>query len=619
MYLVILGGTLAFLQHRSLVELEQTKTRMVANYAGRFNGFLREAAAVADTSALAFGRPEQISIEDIFRQLRESVRERRFIFGACAAFEPGTLRPKEELFAPYVHRNGDAFEEMVITRDVYDWYADPKWTWFQVPKAQGKPVWSDPYFDEGAGNVLMITYSAPFYSDGVFRGVATVDIDLSRLHETIGADVTDGESFVILETDGRFVYDENPEHILNRNIREIAHELDDKRLNTLVSRLLNGKPGVTTVNGWDQAGEKQWLFHAPIPSTAWTFVARTPERTALSGVHQRLVIAAVSLGGTLAFIVGCIAFMASRITRPLSTLTEKVTEIAAGNLDARVEGIKSRDELGQLAGSFNFMAARLREHVERLADEEANRRKIEHDLSIARKIQQGLLPAESPHLPGYELAGWSQPADETGGDYYDWQTLPNNVTAISLADVTGHGIGPALVTAVCRAYARASFPTELDAGKAMDRINQLLCEDLNSERFVTFVVALIDPSTHRLRLLSAGHGPLFYYEAASRKTHQFNAHDVPMGLSPEIVHGPPSEFLMAAGDMLALITDGFTEWANAAGEQYGAERLAEIIDKYHGLPASELIQRLVADVLRFANGTKQLDDLTAVILKRAAT
>jgi len=254
------------------------------------------------------------------------------------------------------------------------------------------------------------------------------------------------------------VFDKNPRYILNRNVRNIAHDLDENQLNKFVARLLEGKPGVTTVAGWDQAGEKQWLFHAPIPSTAWTFVARTPDRIARASTRQRLLIAAVSLGGTLALIVGCIAFMAGRITRPLTALTKKVGEIASGNLDARVDGIKTGDELGQLAESFNIMAARLREHVERLADEEANRRKIEHDLSIARKIQQGLLPAESPHLPGYELAGWSQPADETGGDYYDWQTLPNNETAISLADVTGHGVGPALVTAVCRAYARASFP-----------------------------------------------------------------------------------------------------------------------------------------------------------------
>lgn len=615
-YLLILGGTLVYLQRVSLDELKQNMTKLVSNHAGRFDGFLREAAAVADTSAHLFRQHQHLSSDEFFAMLRQNIDDRPFIFGACVAFEPGTYRPAGELYAPYVYRDGTDFNEMVISRDVYDWYSDPQWTWFQAPKAQGKPVWSEPYFDKGAGNVLMTTYSTPFQNEKGFQGVATIDIDLTHLHETIGTGVMEGQEFVIVDSNGRFVFDKHQEHILNRNIRDIAHGLAPLELDRLVEKLLSGKPGITTVNGWDEVEQKQWLFHAPIASTSWTLVARTPERDALAGVHRRMTIAAAALGGTLLLIVGCIAFMARRITRPLSTLTNKVGEIAAGHLDVRVEGIKSQDEIGVLASSFNTMAARLREHIERLATEEANRRKIEHDLSIARKIQQGLLPEGQPNLPGYDLAGWSQPADETGGDYYDWQMLPNDCTAISLADVTGHGIGPALVTAVCRAYARASFPTESDAGRALDRINQLLCEDLNAERFVTFVVALIDPASHKLHLLSAGHGPLFYYEAATAKVHQYNAHDIPMGLSPDIVHGPPSDFTMAPGDILVLITDGFLEWANSTGEQYGNDRLAEVIRHSHGLPSAQLIARFVEDVLRFSEGTKQLDDLTAVVLKR---
>jgi serine phosphatase RsbU (regulator of sigma subunit) len=374
---------------------------------------------------------------------------------------------------------------------------------------------------------------------------------------------------------------------------------------------------VTAVPGWDEP-EKQWLFYAPILSTGWTFVAHVPERVALAAVRERMLVAASALAGTLALIVACITLVSRRITRPLSALTAKVREIETGNLDARVSGVRTNDELGTLANAFNTMAGRLREHVDRLAKEEASRHKIEHDLSVARDIQRGLLPDHVPPLPGYDLAGWSQPADETGGDYYDWQSLPSGNTAITLADVTGHGIGPALVTAVCRAYARASFPNEADVCKVLDRINQLLFEDLQSERFVTFVVAILDPASHHLRLLSAGHGPLFYYEASADRVHLYDAHDIPMGLAPDVSHGPPSEFRFAPGDALVLITDGFFEWSNASGELYGTARLAQAIRAAHALPAAKMIDQLVADVLQFAAGSKQLDDLTAVVLKRTA-
>ncbi len=617
-YGAILGGALLFLRARSLSELEQTMTRLASNYAGRFDGYLREAAAVADTFAAAMAANLPGRVEVVVAQLRANVAARTFIYGSCAAFEPGVMQEGPDLLAPYVHRTGETLVDMNISREVYDWYSDPQWTWFQEPKARGRAVWSAPYFDKGAGNVLMTTYSAPFAVAGRFAGVVTVDIDLENLRETIGAGVTDGAEFFILTSDGTFLYDRRSERILRNKLLDIAQAAGHRELEQTVPALLAGNSGVAVVPGWDEP-DTQWLFYAPIPSTGWTFVAYTPQRQALADVRTRLIAAAAALVGTLAIIVACIAFVSGRITRPLTNLTSKVQEIAAGRLDARVTGITSQDELGKLAVAFNTMAGRLREHIDRLAEEEAARRKIEHDLSIAREIQRGLLPVEVPPLPGYDLAGWSRAADETGGDYYDWQLLPNGRVAITLADVTGHGIGPALVTAVCRAYARASFPDESDVCKVLGRINRLLCEDLQAERFVTFVGAIVDPATHSIRMLSAGHGPLFHYDAAADQVHQYNAHDIPMGLFPDISHGPPSEFHAVPGDMLVLITDGFFEWAGPSGEQYGTARLAQAIHQARALTAREIIDHLVADVTQFAAGTKQMDDLTVVVLKRVGS
>jgi serine phosphatase RsbU (regulator of sigma subunit) len=226
------------------------------------------------------------------------------------------------------------------------------------------------------------------------------------------------------------------------------------------------------------------------------------------------------------------------------------------------------------------------------------------------------LPVLQPDVPGYEVAGWSQPADQTGGDYFDWQSLPNGNTVITLADVTGHGIGPALVTAVCRAYARASFPQDVNLGSVLDRINDLLCEDLKDGRFVTFVAAFFEPSSHSVQLLSAGHGPLLFYHAAEHRVEDFHAQDIPLGLSPRIGYGPPLRLALNPGDFLLLITDGFFEWPNAEGDQFGLERLERAILSAHDCSASELIRRLYEQVHEFAGGAAQLDDLTAVVLMR---
>ncbi len=614
-YVVILGLTLVFLRQRSLRELELTMTRLAANYAGRFDGFLREAAAVAETTARALELNPQPPEKNLYSQLASNVRHAPFVYGAATAFEPGTYPSNSRLFSPYVHRLGEGLNELNITEEVYDWYNDPQWTWFREPKARGRGVWSPPYFDEGAGNILMTTYSAPFRVSGEFRGVTTIDIDLPGLRQTIGRLISEGLDFVVLTAKGEFVYDPRPERIMKKTVHEVAREANNAELEAAIPRLLSGKPGVVDVPGWDTP-EREWVFFAPIVTCGWVFVARMPEQEALAGVHQRMVVAAGALGTTLALIIAAIVIVAGRITRPLVKLTGKVDEIANGNLDARAEGIESADEVGKLAKSFNSMADQLRSHIERLASEEASRRKIEHDLSIARGIQQGLLPIHKPKIPGYEIAGWSLPADQTGGDYYDWQTLPGGNTVVTVADVTGHGIGPALVTAVCRAYARASFPALEELGRVLDRINELLVEDLQAGRFVTFVAAILEPRSHTLHMLSAGHGPLFLYRAATDAVEAFPADNVPFGIMPGVGYGPASRLDLAPGDALVLLTDGFFEWANPAGDLFGTDRLIETIREAKNLPPEGMIDHMHQSVLRFAQGSKQLDDLTAVVLKR---
>jgi serine phosphatase RsbU (regulator of sigma subunit) len=254
--------------------------------------------------------------------------------------------------------------------------------------------------------------------------------------------------------------------------------------------------------------------------------------------------------------------------------------------------------------------------VDKVAREQAAREKFEHDLDIARSIQQGLLPSRSPEIEGFEIAGWSQPADQTGGDYYDWQALPDGKIVISLADVTGHGIGPALVTAVCRAYSRASFPSGHNLKTVMDRINKLLVEDLPADRFVTFVAGLLDAKTACMQLLSAGHGPIFVYRAECDRVEDYGAQGIPFGLEGSFEYDAPQEVEFAPGDMLILFTDGFFEWANPEGKLFGTETLKEIIRAASHLPPGEIISRMHSAVLEFAQGTPQQDDLTAVVVKR---
>jgi serine phosphatase RsbU (regulator of sigma subunit) len=261
--------------------------------------------------------------------------------------------------------------------------------------------------------------------------------------------------------------------------------------------------------------------------------------------------------------------------------------------------------------------------IVRLADRglrlQQNLDKIERDLDIAHEIQSGLLPRDTPDTPGFEVEGWSKPADQTGGDYFDWMKLPDGGTLITLADVSGHGIGPALIVAVCRAYMRAATADKgVALGMAISRVNDLLQVDIPDERFVTAAVGVLRPDSNELELVSAGQAPLFFYRAASQTVENWAADELPLGVVSGLTFEGVRKVRFEPGDTLVLTTDGFFEWSNDGGEQFGIKRLEKFVASHaHETPAT-FIKSLHAEVVAHAAGTAQPDDLTVVIVKRTA-
>ena len=269
-----------------------------------------------------------------------------------------------------------------------------------------------------------------------------------------------------------------------------------------------------------------------------------------------------------------------------------------------------------------IVAGQIRNHVFAALNEaelKSELDRVNHDLDIARSIQQGLLPATAPSLEQFDLAGWNQPANQTGGDYFDWQSLPDGQVAISLADATGHGIGPALVSTSCRAYARASFLSgngQGGQGGLLKMLNRLLSQDLSANRFVTFAVVFLDPVLAQIRVLSAGHGPILWYRYNDDKMENLKAHGIPLGMLEGAEYEGATARYMDHGDLLVLVTDGFYEWTNPSGEEFGLARLEAVIRDSRDYSAKEIIARLRTAVAKFCQGTEQQDDLTAVVLKR---
>lgn len=374
-YLGALGLMFNRLMSSNRAQIEREMRERAINYADRFDGGFERAAAIALTTARMMEAAPDLTEPQILAQLRSNVMQDAAIFGAAMAFEPGTFRPGDELVCPYVYRKGDALESMNIGRDVYDWHADPQWQWWHAPKGSGAPAWTDPYFDEGAGDALMVTFAVPFQREGSFRGVTTVDIHVPRIRERVGENIVGEGEFIILIRTGEFVFAANESDVMSgHTVFDTLNDADRDDLVPTFRSAISGEAGVanlpewkgTPPPGWERWAEPSWIFYAPVASTGWTFVAVVPERVALSSVNARMAEAAIVLGVTLLLLIASIFIAGTLLVRPITRLGAAVRRIASGDLDHRVE-VTSRDELGRLAHDVNRMAADLKEHTEQIA------------------------------------------------------------------------------------------------------------------------------------------------------------------------------------------------------------------------------------------------------------
>jgi phosphoserine phosphatase len=253
----------------------------------------------------------------------------------------------------------------------------------------------------------------------------------------------------------------------------------------------------------------------------------------------------------------------------------------------------------------------------RLLEDMLAKQRMERELEVARDIQTRVLPKTMPRLPGYEIAGWSRAADQTGGDIFD--VIANDAAVmLLLGDATGHGIGPALSVTQVRAMLRMAVRLGAGLDDAFRHINDQLADDLSSNRFVTAFLGVLDTASHRLTYHAGGQGPILHYHAARGEASLAAATTLPMGMMTIF---KPTESRVAAlepGDVVAAITDGIYEYENPAGKMFGDQRVVALIREEAGASAERILQRIVEEVTAFAAGAPQNDDMTLLIVKRVS-
>lgn len=247
------------------------------------------------------------------------------------------------------------------------------------------------------------------------------------------------------------------------------------------------------------------------------------------------------------------------------------------------------------------------------------RRKIqeqETEMKIASGIQRRLYPRSSPCLPGYDLSGAAFSADATCGDYFDFLSISDDKLGIVVADVCGHGIGPAIVMAETRAYLRAYTRSDLDPSEIFRRINNVLNADLEVGFFVTMVLVILDLPTGGLVYANAGHpyGYIFGEDGDVRATLQSTG--LPLGLFPDGEFTCRHDLHLGSGDLLVLLTDGIIESEGPDETDFGIERILDIVRSNRRESAENIVNTLFGAAREFEEGRPQADDITLVACKR---
>jgi len=316
--------------------------------------------------------------------------------------------------------------------------------------------------------------------------------------------------------------------------------------------------------------------------------------------------------------------LAKSITGSVHELFAGTERVRQGDFTNRI-AVKSEDQLGELAGSFNTMTA----SIEDLLIQAAEKKRLEEELRIAHEIQMSLLPQGPLTMPGLSVTALCVPAREVGGDYYDFLPLDDHRLGVLIADVSGKGTSAALYMAELKGLVLSLSEIHSSPRELMIAANRIIAKHLDARSFITMTYAVVDLRARTMTYARAGHTPLIYVpgsNGASSAGHQPRRAQilVPDGmvLGLKLDNGEMFERLLEEetiplkdGDLYLFFTDGISEAMNAHDDCFGEHRLGELVESHSHLPSDQLRERMLREIASFVGEAPQHDDMTMILLK----
>lgn len=388
----------------------------------------------------------------------------------------------------------------------------------------------------------------------------------------------------------------------------------DEGVRLFVTRFLTqGAEGIYTQSPTDRIGVAVKVSGPPGEAPLGLYMEYSTR--GMVAMLRQGIFAVLGIGAILTVIAVMLSvFMSNRLIRPLRQLTKSVRLFGAGDLAHRAEVPEDRD-FSELASSFNTMAGSILSYTQEIERQTIQRERLESELRISAELQRAVLPVAPPEMAGIEMSGFSLPAREVGGDFYDYHDLGSGRMGVVIGDATGKGLPAALLISQCSSYIRALADRVDSPAELLRRTNGVLCQRLgDTGRFVTLFYMIIDVRERVLRYSVAGHNPplLFRNGTAPLEVLRLRSkRGLPLGVMPDCDF-EDGILPMYENDLVILYSDGVTEATSAEGSFYGERRFEEQLRERSGESLDAVLAAIRSDVQAHAGDGEAADDMTLV-------
>ncbi|MEZ0386380.1 MAG: SpoIIE family protein phosphatase [Verrucomicrobium sp.] len=613
--LIILSLVTARIFRNAVDQAETSALNLVRIHAARLDRTLAEAARVPEMHARVLESGVLKDPEELQRYLTDVLKRTQGIYGTCLAFQPGTFIPHKRNYAPYAYWASGKPEFRVLEPPEYDHFL---WDWYQQPKRLGHPLWTEPFFDEGGGNVIMTTRSMPFFrlnpdgSRGEFWGVATIDISLEQLVSGLSTVKAAETGYaLLLSPEGRIIACPDASKVMKVRLENVNPRL--------AHAMMPGSEGF--IKTFDPLGQRDaWVAFTPVPGANFMLALVYPADEVFRNAYRLLgeMLLIVALAVTCLFL--SLWFVARSVSGPVIKLAAAARRIAGGDLEHRFNEPVHIDEVRDLSAAFGKMTRDLKMRMEELRYSSTLRERMEGELNAARRIQMSMLPkqwsdrADWPEHASIALHAIIQPAREVGGDFYDYRFLDPERLSILIGDVSGKGVPAALFMAMTQTLFQAHASPERSVSAIMARVNDALCDESHTGMFVTLLYAVLNVRTGTLEICNAGHPPPYRLSDSGELDTIKSDRNPALGL----VRGfgfSTGTFILTKGDRLFFYTDGVTEAFNSAQQLYTHQRLENLLAANTEKTVDQLTQAVINDVQHHSQSHEASDDLTVLAVK----